>query len=162
MNEKKIFCSICWESFDTIHTLKPCGHLFCKYCITKQLKYDARCAMCRQYIFSCDPYIIPFDDIYKTITIDENINKKPLGIELIKENEIIKIRRAKKNKSEFRINQQIISVNGLPILNPKCFTQILQCDNIKPFECQIINYNRKTNILERIRHIVHLCKTSRH
>lgn len=160
MHRKKYFCSICWEYFYTINTLEPCNHVFCKNCLTKQLKRDARCAICRKTIFSCDPHIIPFETKYKTITIEKNINERPLGIELILENEIVKIKSAQKNRSEFKVDQQIISVNGLPVLSPNCFTQILQSDNIKPFYCQVVKYPIK-NTFKTISRINALLKTLR-
>lgn len=45
-------CPICIEGLETghIHVLTPCNHLFHDFCLSRALRFDRRCPMCREFI----------------------------------------------------------------------------------------------------------------
>ena len=137
-----MFCSICWETYEDLSTLRPCQHKFCASCLMKQLQRDARCAICRQHIFACYPNLIsPNENLY-TIKMNENIIKQPLGIMLKDKHDQTFVSNTTNRKGRFKKGDHIVSVNCLPIYNRKCLIQILQSENTEPFVCYI---KRKRN-----------------
>ncbi|KAI8878139.1 hypothetical protein K501DRAFT_196550, partial [Backusella circina FSU 941] len=47
-------CSICYTRF-TQPTTTPCGHIFCRNCLTRSLDHQRNCPICRYSIDSCPP-----------------------------------------------------------------------------------------------------------
>ena len=43
-------CSICLSKIKEPYKVKPCGHIYCRRCISKWLKYRKTCPFCRRKI----------------------------------------------------------------------------------------------------------------
>ena len=45
---KHLYCCICEEIFRKPIRIKECGHVFCKLCLKKWVKYNKNCPLCRK------------------------------------------------------------------------------------------------------------------
>ena len=45
---KHLYCCICEEIFKNPIRIKECGHIFCKLCLKKWVKYNKNCPLCRK------------------------------------------------------------------------------------------------------------------
>ena len=60
----KVECSVCLETYDgndKVTTLM-CGHKFCSNCIFQHIhrhRDDAKCPLCRRYVFQMDTHVVP-------------------------------------------------------------------------------------------------------
>ena len=122
-------CPICLESRH-LAKLQPCGHMVCARCIHKQLKHDARCALCRQTMTGSVPHLAEFIDGRgtKNIRVYKDADER-VGFCIQAENDIVVVSQVTPQSLAaaigIAVNQELLAVNGLPCYTNHCTRQIL-------------------------------------
>ena len=119
-------CCICFHEILKSATLKPCNHEFCGNCIQKALIYQMKCPICRQvpvYVNNDIFYDCPND--YELHNVPIKVQKN-MGINIKPTKNVLNISKLGKKAyhSGLRINDIIVSINGLPCNTANSFQQI--------------------------------------
>jgi hypothetical protein len=145
-------CPICWETGMSFTTLFPCKHAFCKMCVTRQMYFDARCALCRAAMRECRPSIVAvatrstivrqlrqLGACHPSLDNSDRAHQREVenwwGFSLIEDDETLLVvhidPKGKACAAGIREGDTIIAVNGFPCVSMFCATQIMHASHNK-------------------------------
>lgn len=143
-------CPICWKAL-ALHTL-GCGHSFCSACLHRQLNFDARCALCRQTITTCDPGILA--PCPASITIHFKKSAALMGIRMTTVEASVFVTHVERNSLGDRIGLKVMSrihgINDVPCYRYECVQQMFRGLQDQHVRITLVEPLPKRNRLRRL------------